>query len=94
MSIIKKIEEIKEVMDLFLVEVLENKDNLVLDNQNNEDGVKVFDDNINWSWSNRDNLELHIWDSENKISIPVKSVEEDEESFDRIYVDNLLLTVL
>ncbi|WP_346878995.1 hypothetical protein [Clostridium sp. UBA7791] len=93
MSIIKKFEEIKEIIDCFLVNILENDDNLVLDNQE-EDEVVVFNTNINWYWSNRDNLEIHIWDGQNKILLPVTEVEEDEESLDRIYVGNLLLTVL
>ncbi|WP_346886476.1 hypothetical protein [Clostridium sp. UBA4395] len=93
MSIIKKFEEIKEIIDCFLVNILENEDNLVLDNQE-EDEVVVFNTNINWYWSNRDNLEIHIWDGQNKILLPVTEVAEDEDSFDRIYVGNLLLTVM
>ncbi len=94
MSIIKKNEEIKEVIDCFLVNILENEDNLVIDSQKNEDDAIVFNTNINWKWSNRDNLELHIWDNENKVSLPVNSLAEDEDSFDKLYVDDLFLTVL
>lgn len=88
MSIINKIEEIKEVMDLFLVEVLESRDNLVIDN---EEEVVVFDTNINWNWNNDT---LHIWDNENEISLAVNALTEDEDSLDRLYVGDLLLTVM
>lgn len=91
---IKNVEDIKLSIDLFLVNILEGEDNLVLDNQEREDDVIVFNNDINWAWSNRDNLELHIWDNENKISLLVNELEEDEDSFDRLYVDNLLLTVM
>ncbi|GAA0767260.1 hypothetical protein GCM10008908_06110 [Clostridium subterminale] len=77
-----------------MVQVLENEDNLVLDNQEDFDDVIVFNNDINWTWSNNNGLELHIWDNENKITLPVNELEEDEDSFDRIYVGNLLLTVM
>lgn len=92
-NVIKNIEDIKLSIDLFLVNILENEDNLVLDNQN-EDDVVVFNSNIDWSWSNRDNLEIHIWDGQNKVSVAMNSIIEDEDSFDRLYVGNLLLTVM
>ncbi|GAA0768731.1 hypothetical protein GCM10008908_09420 [Clostridium subterminale] len=90
---IKNVEDIMLSMDLFLVNILEGEDNLVIDNQNEED-VIVFKSNINWNWSNDDGLGLHIWDGENKVSMSVNNVEEDEDSFDRLYVGNLLLTVM
>jgi len=92
-NVIKNVEDIMLSMDLFLVQILEGEDNLVLDNQN-EDDVIVFNSNINWSWSNDNGMRLHIWDSENKVDIAVNELEEDEDSFDRLYVDNLLLTVM
>lgn len=92
-NVIKNVEDIKLSINCFLVNILEDEDNLVIDNKE-EDDVIVFNTNINWSWSNRDNLELHISDGENKVSISVNELEEDRDSFDRIYVDNLLLTVL
>lgn len=92
-NVIKNVEDIKLSINCFLVNILEDEDNLVIDNKE-EDDVIVFNTNINWSWSNRDNLELHIWDNENKISLLVNELEEDEDSFDRLYVNDLLLTVL
>ncbi len=93
-NVLKNVEDIMLSMDLFLVQLLENEDNLVIDSQKNEDDAIVFNTNINWKWSNRDNLELHIWDNENKVSLPVNSLAEDEDSFDKLYVDDLFLTVL
>lgn len=92
-NVIKNVEDIMLSMDLFLVQILEGEDNLVLDNQN-EDDVIVFNSNINWSWSNDNGMRLHIWDSENKVDIAVNSLTEDEEDFDRLYVGNLLMTVM
>lgn len=92
-NVIKNVEDIMLSIDLFLVNILENEDNLVLDNQNQEDDVIVFNTNINWKWSNN-GLGLHIYDGENKVSLAVNQIAEDEDSFDRIYVGNLLLTVM
>lgn len=91
-NVIKNVEDIKLSINCFLVNILEDEDNLVVDNKE-EDDVIVFNSNINWKWSNN-GLGLHIWDSENKVDIAVNSLTEDEDSFDRIYVGNLLLTVL
>lgn len=92
-NVIKNVEDIKLSIDCFLVNILENEDNLVLDNQEEEDEVIVFNTNINWSWSNN-GKGLHIWDDETEIYLAVNNVEEDEESLDRLYVGNLLLTVM
>ncbi len=91
---IKNVEDIMLSMDLFLVGILENEDNLVIESQKNEDDAIVFNTNINWKWSNRDNLELHIYDGENKVSLAVNQIAEDEDSFDRLYIGNYLLTVM
>lgn len=92
-NVIKNVEDIKLSINCFLVNILEDEDNLVVDNKE-EDDVIVFNSNINWKWSNRDNLKLHIWDNEVEVSMTVNSLTEDEDSFDRVYVDNLLLTVM
>jgi len=89
----KNVEDIMLSMDLFLVNILEGEDNLVIDNQN-EDDVVVFNSNFDWIWSNDDRLAIHIWDGQNKVSVVVNQITEDEDSFDRLYVDNLLLTVM
>lgn len=88
----KNVEEMKLSINCFLVNILEDKDNLVIDNK--EDDVIVFNNDIHWKWSNDNGIGLHISDGENKVSISVNSLAEDEGSFDRIHVGNLLLTVL
>ncbi|MFR1707624.1 MAG: hypothetical protein ACLSV2_01885 [Clostridium sp.] len=93
-NVIKNVGDIKLSVDCFLVNILENEGNLVLDNQKNIDDVIVFNRDVNWKWNDADRLELHIWDNENKISLLVNELEEDEDSFDRLYVNDLLLTVL
>lgn len=95
MGIIKKIEEVRDTIDLFLVQVLQNNDNLVIDNQDDNDDVIVFSSDINWKWSN-DNLNIHIRDRENQVNIQVDNVEEDEDEddLDTIYLNDYMLTVL
>lgn len=85
---IKNIGDIKLSIDCFLVNILENEDNLVIDNK---EDVTVFNINFNWNWINDT---LNIWDNENKISLAVNGVKEDVTSLDRIYINNCLMTVL
>ncbi len=84
----KNIGDIKLSIDCFLVNILENEDNLVIDNK---EDVTVFNINFNWNWINDT---LNIWDKENEISLAVNNFHEDEDSLDRLYINNCLMTVL
>ncbi len=53
----KNVEDIKLSIDCFLVNILENEDKLVLDNQE-EDEIVAFNNDINWIWSNNNGLEI------------------------------------
>lgn len=92
-NVIKNVEEIKLSINCFLVNILESEDNLVLDNQK-EDEVVVFNSDVNWKWSNQNGLVIHIWDKENKISLPVNEIIEDKNDFDRLYTGDYLLTIM
>jgi|GEM_PF-2333766 len=92
-NVIKNVEDIKLSINCFLVNILEDESNLVLDNQE-KDEVVVFNSDVNWKWSNQNGLVIHIWDKENTISIPVNQISEDEESFDRLYTKDYMFTIL
>lgn len=92
-NVFRKIKEVKEVVNCFLANADVEEDNVVIDNQH-KDEVIVFNDDFSWNWSNHNGLTLHIWDAENKIDIPLKSVKEDEDDFDRLYTKDYLLTIL
>jgi|GEM_PF-2800468 len=76
-------DEIVEIVDLFLVDVVESGYNVVLVDKNNEDNVIIFNRDIKWKWNYDDVLEIHIWDSENSINIKIDNVVElDDEELD------------
>lgn len=75
-------DEIVEIVDLFLVDVVEGGCNAVLVDKNNEDNVTIFNRDVKWKW-NYDVLEIHIWDRECSISINIDNVVElDDEELD------------
>jgi hypothetical protein len=89
-NVFRKISDIKEIINCFLVEILENEDSLVINHQE-KIGIVVLDRDFHWNW-NKNTITLK--DKENEASIKVRRVREDEESLDELYINNYMLTIL
>lgn len=93
-NVFRKIGEIKEIINCFFANADMEENNIVLVNKNNKYNVIVFNLDFNYSWSYNNGLAIHIRDTENEIDISVKSVKEDEDDLDTLYLNNYMLTIL
>ena len=87
-NVFRKISDIKEIINCFLVEILENEDSLVINHQE-KIGIVVLDRDFDWNWKKNT---ITLKDKENEASIKVRRVREDEESLDELYINNYMLT--
>jgi hypothetical protein len=89
-NVFRKISDIKEIINCFLVDILENEDSLVINHQE-KIVIVVLDRDFDWNW--KKNI-ITLKDKENEASIKVRRVREDEESLDELYINNYMLTIL
>ena len=89
-NVFRKISDIKEIINCFLVEILENEDSLVINHQE-KIGIVVLDRDFDWNWKKNT---ITLKDKENEASIKVRRVREDEESLGELYINNYMLTIL
>lgn len=88
--VFNKTSEIKEIIDVYLVNAYEDGQNVVLIDKHDDDNVIIFSNNLRYKWKedNLDSIGLHMRDRENNIEIKIMSIEECPEDLDVLISDN------
>jgi len=87
-------DECREIINLFLVVNLEEDNSIVLVDKEDSENVIVFNSDVNWKWSSKDGLAIHIWNRECNVDINIDNVVEDEDDFDRLDIGDWILDVM